>query len=187
LVDIILGVLNPQEGDITVDDISIYENLRAWQNLVGYIPQSIFLLDDTVERNIAFGVLDHLIDHERLEKAIASAQLSELVQQLPSGIHTRVGERGVMLSGGQRQRIGIARALYHEREVLVLDEATSALDNETEQKISEAIQALSGEKTVIIIAHRLSTVKHCNCIYQMERGQLVRSGSYQEVVLSEMP
>ncbi|WP_275333818.1 ABC transporter ATP-binding protein [Nodosilinea sp. PGN35] len=185
LVDIILGVLMPQEGDITVDGASIYENLRAWQNLVGYIPQSIFLLDDTVERNIAFGVPDRLIDYERLEKAIASAQLEELVQQLPKGIHTRVGERGVMLSGGQRQRIGIARALYHEREILVLDEATSALDNETEQKVSEAIQTLSGEKTVIIIAHRLSTVKHCNRVYSLEKGVIARAGTYQEVVLNQ--
>ncbi|MGB3312384.1 MAG: ABC transporter ATP-binding protein [Nodosilinea sp.] len=184
LVDIILGVLTPQEGDITVDGVSIYKNLRAWQNLVGYIPQSIFLLDDTVERNIAFGVPDHLINQDRLEKSIASAQLEELVQQLPNGISTRVGERGVMLSGGQRQRIGIARALYHEREVLVLDEATSALDNETEQKVSEAIQKLSGEKTVIIIAHRLSTVEHCDRVYLMEKGELRKSGSYTEVVSS---
>lgn len=182
LVDIILGLLTPQSGDITVDGISIYNDLRAWQNLVGYIPQSIFLLDDTVERNIAFGIPDHLIDHGRLEQAIAAAQLEELVAQLPNGIHTRIGERGVMLSGGQRQRIGIARALYHEREILVLDEATSALDNETEKKVGEAIQALSGEKTVIIIAHRLSTVEHCDRVYLLEIGALKKSGSYADVV-----
>jgi ABC-type multidrug transport system fused ATPase/permease subunit len=140
------------------------------------------LLDDTIERNIAFGVSDHMIDPERLEKAIIAAQLEELVAQLPKGIHTRVGERGTMLSGGQRQRIGIARALYHEREVLVLDEATSALDNETEQKVSEAIRSLSGKKTVIIIAHRLSTVEHCDQIYLLSKGQISRSGKYVEVV-----
>lgn len=184
LVDIILGLLTPQTGDITVDGISIYRDLRAWQNLIGYIPQSIFLLDETVEKNIAFGVPDHLIDHKRLEQAIIAAQLEELVEQLPNGIDTRVGERGVMLSGGQRQRIGIARALYHEREILVLDEATSALDTETEEKVSAAIQALSGKKTVIIIAHRLSTVKHCDCVYLLEKGMLRKSGSYAEVVES---
>lgn len=182
LVDIILGLLTPQGGDITVDGVSIYHNLRGWQNLVGYIPQSIFLLDDTVERNIAFGVPDHLINHQRLEDAIAAAQLEELVTQLPNGIQTRVGERGVMLSGGQRQRIGIARALYHEREILVLDEATSALDNETEKKVSEAIQNLAGKKTLIVIAHRLSTVEHCDQVYLLEKGKIAKSGSFNEVV-----
>lgn len=182
LVDIILGLLIPQNGDITVDGVSIYENLRSWQNLVGYIPQSIFLLDDTVERNIAFGVPHHLIDSQKLANAIAAAQLEELVEQLPDGIQTYVGERGVMLSGGQRQRIGIARALYHEREVLVLDEATSALDNETEKRVSEAIQNLAGQKTLIVIAHRLSTVEHCDRVYLLEKGKITKSGSFSEVV-----
>ena len=182
LVDIILGLLVPQSGDITVDGVSIYSNLRTWQNLVGYIPQSIFLLDDTVERNIAFGVQDHLIDYGKLESAVAAAQLQELVTRLPNGMHTRVGERGVMLSGGQRQRIGIARALYHEREILVLDEATSALDNETEKRVSEAINQLSGKKTLIMIAHRLSTVKNCDQVYMLEKGRIIKSGSYCEVV-----
>lgn len=182
LVDIILGLLSPQGGDIAVDGISIYQNLRGWQNLVGYIPQSIFLLDDTVERNIAFGVPDHLIDYQKLEEAISAAQLDELMIQLPKGIQTRVGERGVMLSGGQRQRIGIARALYHEREILVLDEATSALDNETEKKVSEAIQSLAGERTLIVIAHRLSTVEHCDRVYMLEKGKIVKSGKFGEVV-----
>lgn len=184
LVDIILGLIAPREGDITVDGVSIYDNLRIWQNIVGYIPQSIFLLDDTIERNIAFGVPDNMIDPEKLEKSISAAQLKELVVQLPKGIHTRVGERGTMLSGGQRQRIGIARALYHEREVLVLDEATSALDSETEQKVMEAIYSLMGKKTIIVIAHRLSTVKDCNKIYLLENGQITKSGTFQEVVPS---
>ncbi|MEB3280491.1 MAG: ABC transporter ATP-binding protein [Lyngbya sp.] len=183
LVDVILGLLLPQSGDILVDGESIYKNLRSWQNLIGYIPQSIFLIDDTLERNIAFGLPDHLIDENKLNKALEGAQLKEVVARLPEGIKTRVGERGVRLSGGQRQRVGIARALYHERDILVLDEATSALDNETESLVTEAIQSLSGNKTMIIIAHRLTTVAHCDCIYKMEKGQIVESGSYEQVVL----
>ncbi|QSJ19605.1 ABC transporter ATP-binding protein [Nostoc sp. UHCC 0702] len=184
LVDVLLGLLSLSSGDIKVDDVSIYNNIRSWQNMIGYIPQSIFLLDDTIERNIAFGVSDSLIDSQRLQKAIQAAQLEELVLQLPNGIKTSVGERGVRLSGGQRQRIGIARALYHEREILVLDEATSALDNETEGMVTQAIRALSGTKTIIIIAHRLSTIEHCDCIYLLKGGRVIKSGSYEEVVVS---
>jgi ABC-type bacteriocin/lantibiotic exporter with double-glycine peptidase domain len=186
LVDVILGLLEPQQGDILVDGISVYDNLRAWQNLVGYIPQSIFLTDESIEQNIAFGIPELEIDPDRLAQAIHSAQLEELIQQLPQGVKTLVGERGVRLSGGQRQRIGIARALYHEREILVLDEATSALDNETEKLVTESIQSLAGQKTMIIIAHRLSTVEHCDRLYVLEKGHIVRSGTYQEVVLSEL-
>lgn len=185
LVDVILGLLTPESGDIKVDGISIEGTQRYWQNLIGYIPQSIFLIDDTIERNIAFGVLDNQIDRRRLDKAIQAAQLTDLVNQLPDGIKTVVGERGVRFSGGQRQRVGIARALYHEREILVLDEATAALDNETESLVNEAIKSLSGTKTMIIIAHRFSTIKHCDCVYLIEKGQVVKSGSYQEVVLGE--
>lgn len=184
LVDVLLGLLYISNGDIKVDDVSVYKNLRSWQNMIGYIPQSIFLLDDTIERNIAFGVPDALINSEKLQKAIQAAQLEELVLQLPNGIKTSVGERGVRLSGGQRQRIGIARALYHEREILVLDEATSALDNETESMVTQAIRALSGTKTIIIIAHRLSTIEHCDRVYLLEGGRVVKSGSYEEVVVS---
>ncbi len=185
LVDIVLGLLIPEDGDIKVDGASIYKDLRSWQNLVGYIPQSIFLIDDTIVRNVAFGVPDELIDLERLNKAIQAAHLTELVEQLPDGIQTVVGERGMRLSGGQRQRIGIARALYHEREVLVLDEATAALDSETESRVTEAIKSLSGTKTMIIIAHRLTTVQHCDCVYMLDKGRVVKSGSYDEVVLQE--
>ncbi|MGD1871913.1 MAG: ABC transporter ATP-binding protein [Mastigocoleus sp.] len=185
LVDVLLGLLHPNNGDITVDNNSIYKDIRAWQNLVGYIPQSIFLMDETIERNIAFGVPDNMIDSERLNEAIKSAQLQEVVEQLPDGIKTVVGERGIRLSGGQRQRIGIARALYHEREILVLDEATSALDNETEKLVSQAISSLAGRKTLIIIAHRLSTVEHCDRVYMLDKGRVVESGSYQEVILSK--
>jgi ABC-type multidrug transport system fused ATPase/permease subunit len=183
LVDVILGLLQPESGKISVDGVSVYSNIRSWQNLIGYIPQSIFLIDDTIERNIAFGVSDRLINYERIHQAIKAAQLEELIEQLPDGIKTVVGERGIRLSGGQRQRIGIARALYHERKILVLDEATSALDNETEKLVSEAIRSLAGTKTLIIIAHRLSTVEHCDRIYLLEKGRILKSGSYQKVVL----
>lgn len=178
LVDVILGLLVPQSGDITVDGVSIYTNIRSWQNMLGYVPQSIFLIDDTLRRNIAFGVPDHLIDENRLLRAIEAAQLSELVEQLSHGLETQLGERGVLLSGGQRQRVGIARALYHEREILVFDEATAALDNETEALVTEAIKSLSGIKTMIIIAHWLSTIEHCDRIYMLEKGQVIKAGSY---------
>lgn len=185
LVDVILGLLMPERGDIQVDGISVYDNLRSWQNLIAYIPQSIFLTDDTIERNIAFGVADDQINSHRLERAIQAAQLTELIEQLPAGIKTYVGERGVRLSGGQRQRVGIARALYHEREILVLDEATAALDMETESLVTESIKSLSGTKTMIIIAHRLSTIEHCDKIYVLAGGRVLKSGSYQEVVLDK--
>lgn len=185
LVDLILGLFVPQAGDIKVDGVSVYDNLRAWQNMLGYVPQSIFLIDDTLERNIAFGVPDHLINQDRLKKAIEMAQLSEVIERLPDGIKTAVGERGILLSGGQRQRVGIARVLYHEREILIFDEATAALDTETEKLVTEATKALSGTKTIIIIAHRLSTIEHCDRIYQLEQGRVVKSGSYQEVVLDQ--
>ena len=184
LVDIILGLLNPQQGDIKVDNASIYTNLRAWQNLVGYIPQSIFLADDTIKRNIAFGVPDESIDANRLEQAIESAQLSEVIDKLPQGVDSGVGERGILLSGGQRQRVGIARALYHGREILILDEATAALDNETEKLVTDAINALSGQKTSIVIAHRLSTVEKCDRVFQLEKGSIVKLGTYSEVINS---
>lgn len=183
LSDVFLGLLIPQSGDIQVDGVSVYSDLRSWQNLIGYIPQSIFLMDDTIERNIAFGQPDDQIDQQKLNQAIKTAQLYELIEQLPDGVHTFVGENGVRLSGGQRQRIGIARALYYEREILVLDEATSALDNETESLIGEALRELGRTKTMIVIAHRLTTVEHCDRIYEMSNGQIVRSGSYQEIVI----
>jgi ATP-binding cassette, subfamily B, bacterial PglK len=185
LVDIILGLLTPTQGDIQVDGESIYNDLRAWQNSIGYIPQSIFLMDDTLARNIAFGVPDRLIDYGRLDQAIQAAQLTELVADLPEGMETVLGERGVRLSGGQRQRVGIARALYHEREILVLDEATAALDNETEKLVNDAIKSLSGTKTLIIIAHRLTTIEHCDRVYLLEKGRVVKSGSYAEVVTED--
>ena len=185
LVDVILGLLQPDRGEICVDGQSIDHDIRAWQNLVGYIPQSIFLIDDTIASNIAFGVPEHLIDQTKLKQVIAFAQLTELVDQLPQGVQTIVGERGIRLSGGQRQRIGIARVLYHEREILILDEATSALDNETESLINEAIQALSGIKTLIIIAHRLSTIENCDTVYLLDKGRIIKSGRYLDVVAAK--
>jgi ATP-binding cassette, subfamily B, bacterial PglK len=183
LVDIVLGLFEPQTGDIKVDGVSVYQDLRSWQNILGYVPQSIFLIDDTLERNIAFGVPDYLIDRGRVKKAIEMAQLNEVVEQLPDGIQTMVGERGILLSGGQRQRVGIARVLYHKREILVFDEATAALDNETEHLVTEATKALSGSNTIIIIAHRLSTIEHCDRIYKIENGKIIKSGTYQEVIM----
>jgi ABC-type multidrug transport system fused ATPase/permease subunit len=184
LVDLLLGLLQPESGDIKVDGHSIYENLDSWRRNIGYIPQSIFLLDDTIERNIALGVPDRLIDHSRLRQAIQLAQLEELLADTPGGINTPVGERGIRLSGGQRQRIGIARALYHERDILVLDEATSALDNATERLVNQAIESLAGLKTLVVIAHRLTTIEHCDCIYMLDKGRVIRSGSYESVVHS---
>ena len=182
LVDILLGLLMPEAGDIKVDGRSIYHDLRGWQDLLGYIPQSIFLTDTTIERNIAYGVAPEEIDRDRLQRAISSAQLEDLIAQMPDGVKTLVGERGVRVSGGQRQRIGIARALYHEREILVLDEATSALDTETEALVSMAINALAGSKTLIIIAHRYSTIEKCDRVYELSNGQLKQSGTYREVI-----
>ncbi|MEO1400903.1 MAG: ABC transporter ATP-binding protein [Cyanobacteria bacterium J06635_1] len=184
LVDLLLGLITPDEGDICLNGVSIYKDIRGWQDLVGYIPQSIFLTDETIEQNIAFGVPPEQIDQAQLQTAIKAAQLEELIQDLPNGINTQVGERGVRLSGGQRQRIGIARALYHQREILVLDEATSALDSETEKLVSTAIDSLAGSKTLIIIAHRISTIENCDRIYVLDKGTLKNSGTYQEIFLS---
>ncbi len=175
LIDIVLGLLQPGDGKILVDGQDIQANLRAWQAMIGYVPQTIYLTDDTLKRNIAFGVPDDHIDESAVVAAIRAAQLEDFVARLPQGLDTPVGERGVRLSGGQRQRIGIARALYHDPEVLILDEATSALDNKTERGFMDAVDALHGRKTILIVAHRLSTVEQCNQIFQLEHGQLVKS------------
>ncbi|MFN4194267.1 MAG: ABC transporter ATP-binding protein, partial [Thermosynechococcus sp.] len=182
LVDLILGLLEPCQGDIQVDGESIYTNLAKWQRQIGYIPQTIYLSDDTLRRNIAFGLPEAQIDEAALWRAVEAAQLAEFVAGLPAGLNTVVGERGVRLSGGQRQRVGIARALYHNPSVLIMDEATAALDNQTEAGVMDAIQALSGEKTIIMIAHRLSTVMECDRLYFMADGQVVAAGSYQELL-----
>lgn len=172
LVDVILGLLTPQEGHVTVDGLDIQTNLRGWQNLIGYVSQSIYLADDSLARNIAFGLSNEQIDNAALKKAIKLAQLEDLVLSLPDGLNTMVGERGVRLSGGQRQRIGIARAIYHDPEILIFDEATSALDNLTEKEVMNAINSFRGEKTLLIIAHRLSTLKKCERIYKVDAGKV---------------
>lgn len=167
LVDIILGLLPPDKGEIYVDGINVNEKLRSWHKLLGYIPQNIYLIDDTIRNNIIFGIPESQVNDEKIWQAIKDAQLYDFVNGLPNGINTIVGERGVRVSGGQRQRIGIARALYDNPQVLILDEATSALDTETESAVMEAIDKLKGSKTMIIIAHRLTTVKNCDYIYEI--------------------
>ena len=181
LVDILLGLLKPTSGRVLVDGADIHDNLRGWQDQIGYVPQSIFLTDDTLRRNVAFGLPKGEIDEVAVEAAIRSAQLEDFVASLPDGLDTIVGERGVRLSGGQRQRIGIARALYNNPDVLVLDEATSSLDTETEHGVMQAVQALQGEKTVIIVAHRLSTVEYCDRLYRLENARIVDEGTFSEV------
>lgn len=182
LVDIILGLLKPNAGQVCVDGTDIEQDLRTWQDQIGYVPQSIFLTDDTLRRNIAFGLPEDMINTDAVARALKAAQLEDFVSDLPDGVETIVGERGIRLSGGQRQRIGIARALYHEPDVLVLDEATSALDTVTEQGVMRAVTALHGDKTVIIVAHRLSTVEHCDRLYRLEQGRIVEQGTPAEMI-----
>lgn len=172
MVDIILGLLQPQYGKVYADDLNIHKHSYVWQKEIGYIPQVIYLSDDTIRNNIAFGVDKEQIDEQAIENALRRAQLYEFVENLPEGLDTVVGDRGVRLSGGQRQRIGIARALYHDPEVLVLDEATSALDNETEAAVMEAIDHLQGTKTILIIAHRLTTIRNVDMIYEVSGGKV---------------
>lgn len=173
LVDIILGVLSYQSGSVKIDRRELNDCKNAWQKKIGYIPQNIFIIDDSIRRNIAFAINDEEINEDKIWNAVEMAQLKEFVQSLPEGLDTVIGERGARISGGQRQRIGIARALYNDPEVLVLDEATSALDNETESAVMEAIDALNGSKTLIIIAHRLSTIENCNMVYRIENGRAI--------------
>jgi len=173
LLDIILGLLKPTTGQVLVDGRDIQENMPFWQGKVGYIPQNIYLLDDSIKRNIAFGIKENLIDEERVWRALELAQLKDFVLQLPDGLTTSVGESGVRLSGGQRQRIGIARALYGNPEVLVLDEATSSLDTKTEKEIVKSIDRLRGNKTLIIITHRLSTIENCDTVYEFDHGRFI--------------
>ncbi len=178
LADLILGVLQPTEGAILAGNRNIAAELDRWHRTIGYVPQNIYLLDDTIEANIAFGIPKEQVDSVRVRQAIDRAQLRETIDALPEGVQTVVGERGIRFSGGQRQRIGIARALYADPEVLVLDEATSALDNETEAAVMEAIDALHGKMTLIIIAHRLSTIQNCDVVYEIADGKAVREESF---------
>ena len=184
MVDIILGLLQPQYGKVLADDLNIHKHPYVWQKELGYIPQVIYLSDDTIRNNIAFGVEPDQIDERAVEQALRKAQLYEFIENLPDGLDTVVGDRGVRLSGGQRQRIGIARALYHDPEVLVLDEATSALDNETEAAVMEAIDNLQGTKTILIIAHRLTTIRNVDLIYEVADGKVLPKA--KEEVFPEM-
>jgi ABC-type multidrug transport system fused ATPase/permease subunit len=175
IVDILLGLLKAREGTIECDGVDIFDNYPAWLSQIGYIPQSIYLVDEPIRNNIAFGIADDKIDDDRIWEVLEEAQLKEFIETLPEGLDTAIGDRGVRLSGGQRQRIGIARALYHNPEILVFDEATSALDNETEAAVMEAINSFHGRKTMVIIAHRLNTIEKCDIIYKVDEGQIVKT------------
>lgn len=175
LADIIMGVLPTQEGLVSSNGYNIYENLREWHRTIGYIPQTIYLMDDTIRANVAFGIPEEEIDDRKIWNALERAQLKEMVENLPEGLDSAVGDRGVKLSGGQRQRIGIARALYLDPQILVLDEATSALDNETEQAVMESIESLHGSRTMIVIAHRLTTIESCDVVYEVTKeGHVIK-------------
>jgi len=182
IVDILLGLLEPVRGEILLDGKNIQDHISAWQRNIGYIPQFIYLSDETLRNNIAFGIPDKEIDDDKVWESLRLAQLDEFVVGLPKGLDTIIGERGVRLSGGQRQRVGIARALYHDPQVLVMDEATSALDNTTEKQIIRAIEQLRGDRTIITIAHRLTTVMKCDVIYFMKDGKIESQGTYDELV-----
>lgn len=175
IVDVLLGLLHAQEGEITCDGVNIFKNYESWLAQVGYIPQSIYLIDESIRDNIAFGIDRDKISDERIWEVLEEAQLKEFVEELPEGLDTTIGDRGVRLSGGQRQRIGIARALYNDPEILVFDEATSALDNDTEAAVMEAVNSFHGKKTMIIIAHRLNTIEKCDIIYKVENMELIRT------------
>lgn len=184
LVDILIGLLFAQKGTMKVDDVAIdHANVRSWQSSLGYVPQQIFLADDTVARNIAFGLPDDRIDRAQLKRVAMAANLHQfIIEELPQGYDTVIGERGIRLSGGQRQRIGIARALYHNPEVLVLDEATNALDTVTESSILEALRNVARFKTLVVVAHRIATMKNCDTIYFVEKGRIINQGTYDSLL-----
>ena len=183
LLDIIMGLLHPSEGILKIDGVAItLENHRAWQSHIAHVPQTIFLTDSSIEENIAFGIPKEKINFKRVREAAQQAQIAESIESWPNQYKTFIGERGIRLSGGQRQRIGIARALYKEADVIIFDEATSALDNETEQAVMEAIENLSKDLTLLIIAHRLTTLKNCTQIVELNSGEIKRSGNYYNIV-----
>jgi len=185
LLDTLLGLFTPHEGSIEYNERNINKDLREWQSQVAYIPQEVFLIDDTLRNNVALGVNSSDIDDNKLHESLRQARLIDLVDKLPQGVNTILGERGIRFSGGQRQRVALARAFYHGRSVLIMDEATSALDNETEREIVAEIERLKGTKTIILIAHRLSTLKHCDRIYKLQDGKIVNMGSYNEMIGDE--
>ena len=185
LVDLILGLLVPSSGRVLVDGCNLHDNLAGWQRNIGYVPQTVYLIDDTVRRNVAFGVPEEEIDDERVWQVLRAAQVDHLVRALPGGLSALVGEHGDRLSGGERQRLGIARALYPDPEVLVIDEATANLDPGTEAAIVEVIGKLRGEKTIIAITHRPAFVRNCDCIYMLAHGRLRNAGRYSELLSRE--
>jgi len=182
LVDLMLGLLDSQEGTIKYNEKLFKESLQEWRSQIAYLPQDVFITDSTIKGNIALGITDEKIDEERVDLALKQSHLLEFVNQLPQGKETSLGERGVRLSGGQRQRIALARAFYHGRNVLVMDESTSALDNDTEREVVAEVGRLKGKITMIVIAHRLSTLQHCDRIYELKEGCIVNIGTYQEIV-----
>lgn len=181
LIDILLGLHKQTNGSIFVDGINIGKNIRNWQNNIGYVPQNVYLIDDTIKANVAFGIDSKDIDENAVDLALRAAQLSEFIEKIPGGKNSIVGERGVKLSGGQKQRIGIARALYFNPEILVLDEATSALDNENEANFMDTIMLYKKTKTIIIVAHRLSTLKSCDIIYEISNGKIIHTYTPEEL------
>ena len=185
LLDTLLGLFEPHKGRIEYNGESISSVLKQWQSQVAYIPQQVFLIDDTLRHNVALGINNDEIDGDRLHESLRQARLIDVVKNLPKGVDTILGERGVRLSGGQRQRIALARAFYHKRSVLIMDEATSALDNATEKEIVNEIKILKGKRTIIVIAHRLTTLKHCDRIYELQDGHIKNIGSYDEIIGAE--
>jgi ATP-binding cassette subfamily B protein len=186
LLDIVMGLLKPNSGIIEIDDQPItIENYRAWQAHIAHVPQSIFLADSSIEENIAFGVPVNQIDDKRVRKAAQQAQIAGIIESWPDKYQTFVGERGIRLSGGQRQRIGIARALYKQADVLIFDEATSALDNETEAAVMQAIEGLNNDLTILMIAHRVTTLKNCAQIVELRNGRIKQMGTYDEIILKQ--
>ena len=173
-IDILLGILVPEKGEVLADGVNIANNMGAWHKKIGYIPKMISLLDDTVRANIAFGQEEQNIDDSAIWRALEEAQIKDMVDEMPQKLDTVIGERGLRLSGGQRQRLGIARALYLNPPILVFDEATSALDNDTEKAIMDAINKLHGKKTMVIIAHRLQTIEKCDIVYKVDNGKIER-------------
>lgn len=182
LIDVLLGLLTPQDGTVEVDGTDIRRDLQRWRSRIGYVPQNVFLTDDTIRRNVAFGSTEAEIDENAVKNALQLANLEAVVDDLPLGLQTVVGEHGATLSGGQRQRLGIARALYHDPDVLLLDEATSALDNEAENSVIEAVDTFKGSKTVLVVAHRLSTVRRCDWLVILENGQVSDRGTFDELL-----
>ena len=181
MIDLILGLIKPTKGTISIDGNNLYEDLKSWQEQIGYVPQDIYLLDDTIKNNIAFGLKESDINQEAIKRSIKFSRLEEYVNLLEEKENTIIGNRGIKVSGGQKQRIGIARALYHDPKILILDEATSSLDTNNEKKIMDEIYDSSGNKTLIIITHRHSSVFNCDKVYLIENGHIIDEGKYEEI------